>query len=263
MKWRPASRLATPPLFLAAAFLSLWGCPASTDERATLWSIVHDQCLVAARNETNPAPCSYVETYMGTAKGYAVLKDIVGDAQFLLIPTKRLSGIESPDLVAPDAPNYWQAAWEARRYLNLKLERTLPRNAIGMAVNSSAKRSQDQLHIHIDCVRPEVVRALAEHADDIGEQWRTTPFRLIGRYFIARRVSSPDLEDVNPFRLLYSSSADAAADMGHETLIVVGATFSNHREGFVLLSEKATTIKGSGHGEDLLDHTCAVRNGAR
>jgi CDP-diacylglycerol pyrophosphatase len=263
MKWHPIFRHVRPPLFHAATLLSLCSSPALADGRATLWDIVHDQCLVAARNDTDPAPCTYVETYMGAARGYAVLKDLVGEAQFLLIPTKRLSGIESPPLVAPDAPNYWQAAWEARRYLNQKLGRTLPRNAIGMAVNSSARRSQDQLHIHIDCVKPEVIKALAEHADEIGEQWRTTPFRLIGRYFIARRLGSPDLEDVNPFRLLYSSSAGAAADMGHETLIVIGATFSNHREGFVLLSEKATTIKGSGHGEDLLDHTCAVGNGAR
>jgi CDP-diacylglycerol pyrophosphatase len=256
------SRLATLASFHVATLLSLWAWPALADGRATLWDIVHDQCLVTARNDPNPAPCSYVETYMGVAKGYAVLKDLVGDAQFLLIPTKRVPGIESPDIVASDAPNYWQAAWEARRYLNQKLQRSLPRNAIGMAVNSSAKRGQDQLHIHIDCVQPEVMKALAAHADDIGEKWHTIPFTLMGRHFVARQVNSPDLEDVNPFRLLYSSSAEAAADMAHETLIVIGATFNNRREGFVLLSEKATTVKGSGHGEDLLDHACAVRNSA-
>ena len=252
--------LAVPHVVIISV-LSVWAAAAA--DRAALWNIVHDQCVVAARSGTDPAPCAFVETYMGSEDGYAVLKDLVGDEQFLLIPTKRMSGIEAPELVAPHAPNYWQAAWEARRFVNLKLQRNLPRTLIAMAVNSLANRTQDQLHIHIDCAQPEVISLLAKHGDEIGEEWRTLSFTLVGRYFVARRVSSPDLEDIDPFKLLYSFISEAREDMSKETLVVIGATFSDHSDGFVLLSEKATTVPRSGHGEDLLDHTCAARDDAR
>jgi len=38
-----------------------------------------------------------------------------------------VSGIESPILLTPDAPNYFADAWEARRYIDEELHRTLPR----------------------------------------------------------------------------------------------------------------------------------------
>ena len=48
------------------------------------------------------------------ADGVALLKDLNGVAQELAIPTRRLTGIEDPLLLAPDAPNYFAYAWHER-----------------------------------------------------------------------------------------------------------------------------------------------------
>ncbi|MET0331942.1 MAG: CDP-diacylglycerol diphosphatase, partial [Dyella sp.] len=47
----------------------------------------------------------------GGLNGYAILKDHHGPAQYLLIPTARITGIESPLLLRAGAPNYFAAAW--------------------------------------------------------------------------------------------------------------------------------------------------------
>ena len=79
--------------------LAVAACLAAVAARAAdpdaLWKIVHDKCAV------NTAPCSFIDP----AKGYALLKDRDGDTQYLLIPTLKVTGIESPSILAPDAPN--------------------------------------------------------------------------------------------------------------------------------------------------------------
>jgi CDP-diacylglycerol pyrophosphatase len=245
-----------------ACFLTVFAAVGWAADRSDLWEIVHDHCIVGATKNGDPAPCRYINLSMGERNGYAVLKDINGATQFLLIPTRRLAGIESPEIVARDGPNYWQAAWEAQKYITLQLGRSLPRGAIGLAVNASSNRTQDQLHIHIDCVQPAIMDELSLHSKDIQEAWTDLQFELLPhRHFVARRVEGADLQGVNPFDLLYSRSEAVSSDMGHQTLIVIGATFAARGEGFILLTETADwTIKGSGHGEDLLDHGCTIRN---
>src|ERR1700730_11341057 len=73
-----------------------------------------------------------------------------------LSPTVRISGIENPALLRENAPNYWEAAWDARRFVEEGARRQLPRDNIGMAINSAASRSLDQLHIHVACIAPKV-----------------------------------------------------------------------------------------------------------
>jgi CDP-diacylglycerol pyrophosphatase len=245
-----------------ACFLTVFAAVGWAADRSDLWEIVHDRCIVGATKNADPAPCRYLNLSMGERNGYAVLKDINGATQFLLIPTRRFTGIESPEIVAQDGPNYWRAAWDAKKYINLQLGRILPREAFGLAVNASSNRTQDQLHIHIDCIQPDVMTELSLHSKDIHESWADLPFELLpGRRFIARRIDTADLRGVNPFNLLYSRIEAARGDMAHQTLILVGATFAANKDGFILLTETADgTIKGSGHGEDLLDHGCTIRS---
>ena len=72
-----------------------------------LWHIVHDQCVAHFIANRDPAPCRAVRIEDGEDTGYAVLKDLVGATQFLAIPTRRVSGIEDPALLAPGAANYF------------------------------------------------------------------------------------------------------------------------------------------------------------
>jgi CDP-diacylglycerol pyrophosphatase len=243
--------------FVATLALAM---PAATQaaDRLALWRIVHDKCVPDEKASGSPAPCETVDISGGEDNGFAILKDLVGVAQFLAIPTRRITGIESPEILAPSAPNYWRAAWTARGAMERRLARPLSRDMIGMAINSAKARSQDQLHIHIDCLAPEVREALAAHGGELTKDWRPLSFELKGRGYVARRLDSSDLAGADPFRLLAEGDEGAASAMAMETLVVAGANFSG-REGFVLLADRADPSMGDiAHGEDLLDHSCAV-----
>ena len=240
---------------LAAAFALLAAAPARAD-RMALWTIVHEQCVPHARAGEGPGPCESVDLSQGEARGVALLKDRNGVAQFLAIPTGRVAGIEDPLVVAPDAPNYFAFAWGARSALEARLSHPLPREAVGVAVNSEFARTQDQLHLHVDCLADAIVAALGAYKDALDDQWRAMTVALAGRRYWARRLDSADLSDAAPFRLLADGLEGAKGHMGLETLVAVGATFAGE-PGFILLADKAELTAG-GHGEDLQDHDCAV-----
>ena len=175
----------------------------------------------------------------------------------MAIPTRGVPGVESPDILNPAPPNYWRAAWAARRYLNARLPHELPRDAIGLAINAASRRSQDQLHIHIDCVTPAVRAALDAYRANLTADWHVLPFALEGRRYWARRLDSADLSDTAPFRLLADGVPGAKGDMAGETLVAIGAIFPPANAGFILLADRADPGSG-GHGEDLLDSRCAI-----
>lgn len=221
-----------------------------------LWKIIHDECVPDQRLNNDPAPCAAVDLSGGEARGHALLKDIDGPAQFLLIPTTRISGIDDPRIADANQPNYFAAAWAARFEVEAALHRSLPRDDIGLAINSAADRSQNQLHIHIDCLRPDVIKALHEHAATLTETWSPFPAPLAGHTYLARRLDGPTLT-ANPFRLLANETP--AAGMADETLVVAGITFPNGNPGFILLADHVNHATGDlAHGEELQDHSCAA-----
>jgi len=226
---------------------------------STLWNIVNGQCVPHEQASHDPAPCAEVDLAAGVERGFAVLKDIRGDAQYLLIPTARLSGIEDPALLSPDAPNYWEAAWKARSLVEERLHQALPRDGFALAINSAYGRTQNQLHIHIDCIRPDVREALATHLNEVGAQWASFPVALTGSPYRAIRIGHEDLGGTDPFRLLAQGNPEAASDMARHTLVLVGETFGDGMKGFVLLDGQATTVPPNrGSGEELEDHACAI-----
>lgn len=221
---------------LAAVVLMLGAFGALAADPDALWKIVEGKCVPAAQAGNQPKPCLSVDF----ARGVAVLKDLNGEYQFLAIPTARISGIED-DAVSADRS--FEIAWEARTAVEARLGRTLPRDAVSLAVNSANGRSQNQLHVHIDCLDATVRTAIAGAA--IGEDWVPFPALLAGHRYIARRVHGETLAGINPFKLL---AAKIGGPMGSWTLVVVGAPQS----GFVLLAGNDDLA----HGEDLQDHTC-------
>ena len=227
----------------AVALCAMLAAPhyAAADADA-LWYIVNEQCVPDQQQFHSPKPCDQVDL----AAGYVVLKDRVGDTQFLLMPTAHITGIESPEILAPGSPNYWNAAWQARHFVDERAHRTMPPETISLAINSADARTQNQLHIHIDCLRLDVQAALREHAGDIGTAWGLFPAKLSGHDYMAMRIDRPDLGDANPFVLLADGIPGARADMAQYTLVVVGDP-----GGFVLLA-------GHGSGEELQDHACAA-----
>lgn len=236
-----------------AVFLAPAGAHAA--DPSALWNIVHGKCVPDEEATRDPSPCSEVDL----TSGYAVLKDINGASQFLLIPTARIEGIEDPAILAPDAVNYWDAAWRARYFVEERLHTSLKRDDVALAINSADGRTQDQLHIHIDCIRPDVRDALAANLDKIGDDWAPFPVALAGHQYQAIRIDHEGLDEIDPFRVLADSDPRAAADMGDQTLVLVGETFSDGSAGFVLLDDHADLTAGDhASGEQLQDHTCAI-----
>ncbi len=224
---------------------------------SALWHIVNGKCVPHQQDAHDPSPCIEVDLAHGVESGFAILKDIVGIAQFLLIPTARISGIEDQAILAPGATNYWRPAWEARQFVEQRLHTVMPRDAVSLAINSSLSRSQNQLHIHIDCVRPDVHDVLAANLDYIGAVWAPFPVMLAGQSYRSIRIDQENLDSADPFRML--ADAGSTGDMGMHTLALIGATFPDGTKGFVLLDGRANPLAGDlAHSEDLQDHTCAI-----
>jgi CDP-diacylglycerol pyrophosphatase len=234
-----------------------------------LWRIVHDKCVPNQEQHADPAPCALVDLKEGVERGHVIFKDDFGATQYLLIPTARVTGIESPDLLRPNAPNYFAAAWRERGYVEKAARRPLPRAAISLAINSALRRSQNQLHVHVDCIRRDVQATLRHLLATIGDNWAIVPEPLAGHTYRARRVLGEDLDGADPFvllahgllahGLLARGVPEAQAAMAAQTLIVVGAQFANAKPGFVVLNAWARL--GDGElikGEELQDHFCAV-----
>ena len=250
-------RLAT--LLPLATLLSLAPFTADAADPSALWKIVSGKCVPHEQTERDPSPCSEVDLSDGVNKGFVVLKDLNGVAQFLLIPTARISGIEDPEILDPDATNYWDKAWRARYFVEERVHTSLPRDAVALAINSSVGRSQDQLHIHIDCVRPDVRQAILANASKIGPQWTDIDSEIGGHKYRAMRLEGADLGARNPFMLLADGDPAARADMSSETLAVIGAVFADGQPGFYLLSGRANILRMDfASSETLLDHDCAI-----
>ncbi|MEA2741425.1 MAG: CDP-diacylglycerol pyrophosphatase [Acetobacteraceae bacterium] len=246
------------PVVALGLVLAAPGAAHAADPSA-LWKIVSGKCVPHEQSQRDPSPCSSVDLARGIEKGFVVLKDINGVAQFLLIPTARIGGIEDPAILAPDAVNYFDAAWQARYFVEERVHTSLPRDAVSLAINSSVGRTQDQLHIHIDCIRPDVRATLAANLDKVEGVWTSFPTPLAGHLYRSIRINQETLDGVNPFRVLADNDPQAQADMGMHTLVAVGETFPDGTIGFVLLDDRAQPLAGDfASGEQLQDHTCAL-----
>jgi CDP-diacylglycerol pyrophosphatase len=251
--WRDAAaRLALAIVLAVTAF-----APAACADPNVLWNIVHGECAPGAAATGDPSPCLAVDL----AAGYAVLKDRTGATQVLVIPTAKVTGVEDGAVTAPGAPNYFRYAWAARRYVQAMAGRIIPRDELSLAVNSMYGRSQNQLHIHVDCVRADVRATLKADLDHIGPAWAPIDVGVSGRHYEAMRIGGDDLGARNPFDLLARGDPAARADMGLETLLVAPVVLADGAPGFVLLADRASP-GDAGSAEELQDHDCKVLQGA-
>jgi CDP-diacylglycerol pyrophosphatase len=245
----------------ALALSALCTLTAHAADRDALKHIVQDQCVPHWRQSHDPSPCARI-----VPPDFAVLADRKGGAHYLLIATGNVTGIEDPAVLSDTSPNYFSAAWAARDRLDAVAGHPLRREAVGLAINSAIMRGQDQMHIHIECVKPDVSRVLHAAAAGLKSQW--SPLWLNDRVYSALRVDSEDLAGQDPFRLLANGVAGARTDMRAFTIVVVGMQFAEG-PGFIALTGR-TPVGGETvlplptrqglvpPGETLLDSTCAI-----
>ncbi len=249
-------------LFLLA-FLA-WGCatvpprlppPPVHSNGLALWRILHDRCVPDQMQHATPAPCTVVALSPDEAHGFVVLKDRNGVAQHLLMPTARITGIEDPLILQPGAPNFFAIAWSQRGLLEQRLGHSLGAGQTVVAVNSRYGRSQDQLHLHIDCLGAPSVAALAS-LGETARDWSSPPVTLKEQVYRIRWVDTPELASTSPFHMLADGLSVPPAEMGAWTLALVGAHRGVH-DGFYLLAQRYDPARGRrASAEDLQDYDC-------
>lgn len=245
----PTQRSALPPL------------PGHPNGQA-LWHIVDQKCVPGQMRSADPSPCALAVIADGREHGYALLKDRVGFGQFLVMPTILITGIEDPRLDDADAADYFTPAWHARHRVATQSGLRLEREDVGIAVNSLYGRTQDLLHLHVDCMRQDVRDTLKALAPRIGRTWSSLPQRLAGHAYQAIRIDGDNGVEANPFHLVRDGLRVRRQDMGRWTILLTGARFTDG-PGFILLAASADPAHDEpGSVEILMDHKCEGRAAA-
>lgn len=238
-------------IIVAAIASGIYHYRQSSANPDVLWHIVSQKCVPNQEHNGQAAPCREVNL----AAGYVVLKDLIGPLQYLLMPVEKITGIESPRLLEDNTANFFNDAWQARGYLVEKHGAPIPDSALSLAINSASGRTQNQLHIHISCLRPEVRKQLDSAVGAIGVHWRALPSALQGHTYLAKRVSAAELAAQSPFLMLAREVPAAAGNMGEYGLAM--AQLANGT--YVLLAVKRNLLSlNTASAEEIQDHNCAM-----
>jgi CDP-diacylglycerol pyrophosphatase len=225
-------------------------------DRMVLWQVVH-ACVADFNLTGTPFPCLEVDLSGGEERGDVVLRPPLSD-DTILVPTRRIIGVEDPFLQSPEVPNYFDAAWRERMFLKGADGQTPERDAIALVVNSAAVRVEDQLHIHVGCLLPTARLALAAAAPKVpmGE-WARIGAVVPHTMFWGFRIRGSDLSKVEPFRLAAEALAGRAKGPGDLTIAVVGVRVESDDEFLILASyAKAPGAWWPVGSDDLLPPAC-------
>lgn len=244
---------------LAIAVLLTLAGTAQAGDRDRLWPVVRT-CASAYKLLGVAFPCLKVELPGGDMnRGYAVLRPLKSD-DLILSPTRETPGVEDPSLQSPEAPNYFAAAWRARTFLKGADGNPPPRDDVALAVNSEGSRSQDQLHIHIGCLRPDERRFLDEAAQRMPlYEWTRVGPLIPRQVYYGVRVKELDFDPLNPFRIAAHAFVGAADNPGGLMLLVVGAQVKDEDDLLILAFFEGVSgaLRHAG-AETLLDRSCTA-----
>ncbi|MBH1923184.1 CDP-diacylglycerol diphosphatase [Serratia surfactantfaciens] len=221
------------------------------DHPDALWRIVSQQCLPNQQAHDNPAPCAQVDAQAG----FVVFKDRNGPLQYLLMPSAKITGIESLAVLDAATPNFFAQAWRARHVMAERYGKPIDDGDISLAINSEYGRTQNQLHIHISCLLPAVKQRLTQIGPDFINQWQPLPGGLLGHDYLGRRVTPAELEQQGAFRLLAAGLPRADGRMGSFGLAMTALPDGD----FLLLATERSLLPFTlASAEELQDHDCRL-----
>lgn len=215
----------------------------------SLWQVISQQCVPNQQQNNNPAPCLTVNL----TDGYVLFKDRKGPYHDLVMPTEKVSGIESPTLQTEKAPPYFAVAWDNRKHISTEIGKPLKDAWVSLAVNSKYGRSQNQLHIHVACLRQDVYNVLGEQAQQIDQQWRPLAVKLIGHQYLARKLLDTDLTKEDPFLLLQNYVIEQGDSIGNYGLALA---VSPQGEMLLLANRLRLTDLNFGSAGEIQDYQC-------
>ncbi|MFO1082537.1 MAG: CDP-diacylglycerol diphosphatase [Reyranellaceae bacterium] len=173
---------------------------------------------------------------------------------WLIVPAAPVTGIEDPAALRSPVADFFQDGFAlAQRFPGR------PAADTALAVNSQPGRTQNQLHIHISCVRPAVKQALDAVAVPA---WPAAPRAVAlppkGSVYEAVRVDGL-AGPLSPFRLVQERPGvrnGGAAAMGEQTIAVVGTATPGQ---YIVLNRRGTPDRPA-EAEELLDQRCNEAN---
>jgi len=240
---------------LAAGFIGL-ATASFASERMLLWKFVQT-CVADHRVFGKAFPCLEVNMTADDhdQAGYAVFAAPLETTHIVVTPTIQISGIESPMLIAPNAPNYMRDAWNARHYVEERAGHALAWDEMGLAINALRGRSQDQLHIHVDCVQY-AARELLRDSEALMSpgKWMRLKRPIEDTHYWALLLNTDDLSGINVFRLATSGLKIKPEEQSQLSVAVIGATRADGHHGFYVLAD---FNRYYAHAEYVLDHSCS------
>lgn len=227
-----------------------------------LWNMLHKECVPNYSKTHNPKPCTMVVPRPGKNapdRGFVVIKDKRGKSQYLLLPMEKITGIEDAKLLAPGQINYFASAWVLAGYMFHKhAGKKATEDYTSVAVNSEYARSQNQLHLHVDCLSAKAHADLAKIAPQLSAKWSKKTYSISGAPFYVMYLKAKNIAGVQPFEKLAKDMPGAAKHMGQWSLAVAGAS----KGGFYVLATKADLNKKGnargGYAEVVQDHSCRI-----
>ena len=216
-------------------------------------------CVAAKQTLNVSLPCLQVDLESHGYPGTVILRPPWRETHTLVVPTTRLVGIESAALQQPEAIAYWRTALRTR---SLVVEATKGRvriEDVGLAINSRGSRTQDQLHIHADCARPEVLTALRQHEAEFGSTWKPLDF-LQSLNFLRRRQQffgmkiAPDKNDTSNIFELLTHLPTSQRDLSEVGVAVFSSPPGVSSQGLYVIA----ALGRNSRAEDFLDHTCSL-----
>nr|WP_154325496.1 CDP-diacylglycerol diphosphatase [Pantoea sp. 201603H] len=214
-----------------------------------LWEIVSERCVPGMQAHGHPAPCENVDE----AKGYVTLKDRVGPLQFLLMPVAKISGIEDPQILYSHTPNFFALAWDARHLMAERRGAFVSDSHMALAINAEYSRTQNQLHVHISCLRADVRQQLDQLSTQLTSQWQPTTI-LKHSYFI-RALTLHELDEKSVFIRLAEELPDARGEMWKYGMAL--AALPDGRLALMAIKENWLKLN-RGSGEEIQDHDCKI-----
>ena len=245
---------------LGGAILMFAAVAALADGRRDALLQVVRACVVNHALTGASFPCLRVDTSKGVDSGYILLRAPFGRPDTILSPTREVLGVEDPSLRSPTAPNYFADAWNARDVLTDLAHRQLPREEVGLAINSRYTRTQDQFHIHLGCIASNSKRILAAIAPKLTpSRWVSSDERFYGFEIWGREIVGDTLEGVNPIKLADEGLPVQADGPAMTTIVVTGLRLPDGRDGFAELAWRSNPANWRRQftAEDFLDERCS------
>lgn len=216
-----------------------------------LWRIVSQQCVPNQLHNNNPAPCSKVDR----ANHYVLFTDSKGPYHELFMPTDKISGIESPELLKANSLPYFALAWKNRFHFAYQNALRVDNDWVSLVINSKYGRSQNQLHIHIACLRPDVHQILMSLEKSVSENWIPLGEKIAGHQYIARKLVGNDLTKEDPVKLLAQYLSAEGDNIGSYGLGVV----TTPEDSIILLASRLNLNQLTlGSVGEIQDYKCTL-----